>query len=100
MKSSLKRSEIIEQLKRVLSVTSIEIVKQSVLHYSNFYRVYVLLVRYVQGNTIFYHVISITLNYGWIQLEIGDVDTVGGKSELLYLDEILSQAAFIKTQFT
>lgn len=99
MKTTLKRGEIVEKLKKILDVRSIEIVRQSIIEGSKFYRIYVLLVRYVQNEIDFFQVICVVIHFGWIQLEIGAVDTVSGKAEKLYLYEVRSQSDFIYSQF-
>lgn len=68
MKTSLKRSEIIEQLKRILSLKSLRLVRQSIIDGGLFCTIYVLL---IEHDGIF-QVVNLSLRYGWIQVEICD----------------------------
>lgn len=99
MKTSLKRSEIIEKLKQILSISYVDIVSESVLDCSKFLRVYVLLVRYNQNDFEHFQVVSITLHYGWIQLEFGNVAIALTKAQLAYLDELKYQSDFLYNDF-
>lgn len=71
MKTILKTSEIIVRLKQILKTKSLDISYISDLDISRFHRVYVLMVHY--GDV--YQALSITLRYGWIELEFGEVGT-------------------------
>lgn len=70
MKKSLKKSEIIENLHRVLTVDSCSPVFFSIIQIADFWCVYHLLVKCNRDNRSFLQVVSIELHFGWIQYTV------------------------------
>lgn len=87
MKTSLKRSEIIEQLKRILSLKSLRLIRQSIIDGGLFCTTYVLLIEY-DGT---FQVVNITLSYGWIQVEICDSHEILPDAVLAHSKELENQ---------
>ena len=88
MKTVLKRREIIEKLKKNLSVSSIEILRQTTLDISSFTRCYVLLIRY--GST--YQTVNLFLRYGWVEIEFCNCYDSILPAVRWYLSEIVLQS--------
>lgn len=86
MKTTLKRGEIIEKLKKYYEVNTLEITRQSVLDFSNFHRCYVLIVHFKN----LYQIVSIHLRYGWIEIVFGDCSEVLSFAIERYIIEISS----------
>lgn len=68
MKTSLKRAEIIEKLKKYFNASSLAIIRQTTLDFSSFHRCHVLIVKYNDN----YQLVSLYLRYGWVEIVFGE----------------------------
>lgn len=95
MKTSLKRGEAIEKLKKILRVQSVELVRWTVLDVSKFKRVYVSVISYLEEDKRFYQIIVISLQYGWIELNLENVFTELQSAFVEYFSEISTQSSLL-----
>lgn len=93
MKSTLKRSEIIEKLKKILHLSSMQIVRMSLIDASPFERHYVLLISYVDTDVRFYQPVVISLRYGWIETNFSESFSQMQEGIKEYFNELSSTAS-------
>lgn len=95
MKTSLKRGEVIEKLKKIFRVQFIDIIRWTVLDVSKFKRVHVSVISYFEEDIRFYQIIVITLQYGWIELSLNDSFNDLQSALVEYFSEISSQSSLL-----
>lgn len=95
MKTSLKRGEAIEKLKKILRVQSLDLVRWTVLDVSKFKRVYVSVISYLEEDKRFYQIIVISLQYGWIELSFENAFIDLQSTLVEYFSEISRQSSML-----
>lgn len=96
MKTVLKTSEIIVRLKQILKVNTLDISYISTFDISRFHRLYVLMIHYADV----YQVLSISLHYGWIEFEYGEVNQDFDSIKYCYLSLLYITAQRVFKDFS